>query len=180
MNSSPPKRESTSPSRNAACSRTAGLAQQRVARVMAVPVVDELEAIDVDEQHRARGRATLRQLELQLTGELPPVDEPGERIVLRRVRELQLGLLALGDVGEDALEAGLAVVVDGPAGLIANPHDAAVGMQEAILVVEQARLLGFALVAHHPRAIIRMDALRARVRGHAIHCSGGKPSIDSI
>ena len=89
-----------------------GLAQQRVARVMAVPVVDELEAIDVDEQHRARGRATLRQLELQLTGELPPVDEPGERVVLGRVRELQLGLLALGDVGEDALEAGLAVVVD--------------------------------------------------------------------
>ena len=47
---------------------------------------------------------------LELTRELAPVDEAGERIVLRRVRQLELGQLALGDVGEDALEAGLAVL----------------------------------------------------------------------
>ena len=76
---------------------------------------------------------------LELARELPAVDEPRERIVLRGVRELELGLLALGDVGEDALEAGLPGLVDDPAGLVAHPHDVPVGVQEAVFVVEQAR-----------------------------------------
>ena len=89
--------------------------------------------------------------------------------MLRRVRELQLGPLALGDVGEDALEAGLAVVVDDPARLIAHPHDVPVGVQEAVLVVEQPGLLGVALVAHHLRAVVRVDARQPQLGiGHPL------------
>ena len=48
----------------------AGLAQQRIARLVPVAVVDELEAVDVDEQHGARRRAAPRQLPLELAREL--------------------------------------------------------------------------------------------------------------
>ena len=53
----------------------AGLAQQRVAGLVPVPVVDELEAVDVDEQHGAWSRPAAGELVLQLARELPPVDE---------------------------------------------------------------------------------------------------------
>ena len=118
----------------------------------------------------------LRQLVLQLARELTPVDEPGERIVLRRVRELQLGLLALGDVGEDALEARLPVLVDDPARLVAHPHDVPVGVQEAVLVVEQARLLGVALVAHDLRAVVRVDALPSTAPDRPSTARAGSPA----
>ena len=78
--------------------------------------------------------------------------------MLGGVRQLQLGVLALGDVGEDALEARLAVLVDDPARLVANPDDVPVGVQEAVLVVEQTRLLRVALVAHDLRAVVGVDA----------------------
>ena len=62
-----------------------------------------------------------------------------------------------------------AVLVDDPARLVAHPHDVPVGVQEAVLVVEQARLLGVALVAHHARAIVGMDALHPQLRiGHPL------------
>ena len=48
----------------------AGLAQQRIARLVPVAVVDELEAVDVDEQHGARCRAAPRELPLELAREL--------------------------------------------------------------------------------------------------------------
>ena len=65
------------------------------------------------------------------------------------------------------------VVVDDPAGLIAHPHDVAVGVQEAILVVEQARLLGLALVAHHPRAVVGVDALQPQLADPPSTAPGG-------
>ena len=139
------------------------LPQQGVAGLVAVAVVDELEAIDVDEQHGARSRAAVCELLFQLPRELAPVDEAGERIVLRRVRQLQLGVLALRDVGEDALEAGPALRVDDPARLIAHPHDVPVGVQEAILVVEHARPLGLVLVDHDALAVIGVDAREPEV-----------------
>ena len=147
----------------------AGLAQQRIARLVPVAVVDELEAVDVDEQHGARRRAAPRQLPLELARELGAVDEAGERIVLRGVRELELRQLALGDIGEDSLEAGRAVLTDDPASLIPHPHDVPVAVQEAVLVVEQPGHLGIALVAHDLRAIVRVDALQPQRRvGHPL------------
>ena len=146
-----------------------GLAQQRVARLVAVAVVDELEAVDVDEEHGGGATATLRELALELAGELAAIDESRERIVLSGVRELGLGALALGHVGEDALEAGSAAVVDDPASLVAHPDDAPVRMQEAVLVVEETRRLGVALVAHDTRAVVGVDPLQPQLGiGHPL------------
>ena len=159
----------------------AGLAQERIARLVAVAVVDELEAVDVDEQHGARGRAlAVSELLLELARELAAVDEPRERVVLRRVRQLQLGVLALGDVGEDALEAGLAV---------ARRRPSAPGREPTRCARRRAgsgtRCRAGPSAWPRPR---RSSPARGRPggcaasqsSGSAIHCSGGKPSIASI
>ncbi len=112
--------------------------------------------------------------------------------MLGGVGELQLGLLALGDVGEDALEAGLSGLVDDPASLVAHPHDVAVGVQEAVLVVEQAVFLaspsslmtrsrssGWMRCSHssgigHP-LLGRVAEHRLDLRAHVEAAPGGSP-----
>ena len=56
-NSSPPKRATVSTGRTAEAIRGAIVAQQRVADLVAERVVDDLEVVEVDEQHRQRPRA---------------------------------------------------------------------------------------------------------------------------
>ena len=72
------------------------LAQQRVARGVAEPVVHQLEVVQVDEQHAER-RVAARALDQlrEAVGEQRAVGQPGERIELREVGEPALDVDAL-------------------------------------------------------------------------------------
>ena len=80
--------------------------QQVVADRVAEAVVDELEAVDVQEQHRAAGlrdrAATRCRIWLTPVHEQGPVGQAGERVVQRVVLEAQLGDAAVGDVRQRA------------------------------------------------------------------------------
>ena len=73
------------------------LAQHEVAGRVTVRVVDALEAVDVDEHHRALVVA-VHQHALEVLEHGEPVGEAGQRIVAGLVSELLLELLALRDV----------------------------------------------------------------------------------
>ena len=97
-------RPSVSPSRMHSRSRIREVGEQHVARVVAERVVDQLEAVEVDEEHREPALVPLRLRErlLQALAEHRAVEEPGERVVARDELEIALGLLArdeLADVG---------------------------------------------------------------------------------
>jgi len=66
-------------------------------------VVDQLEAVQVDEQQRATLTASLgaRQRLAQATRELQPVRQAGERVVMGQMAQPLLRVLERGDVGED-------------------------------------------------------------------------------
>ena len=74
-------------------------AQQLVADVVALRVVDRLEAVQVEEQH-ADLRAVQRHLQrgLDLRAEQRPVGQPGEPVRVRLLGQLLLEPAALGDV----------------------------------------------------------------------------------
>ena len=80
------------------------LLQELVTAGVAERVVDELEAVDVDEEHGQVGLVLHRdhQLAVELVVEGLTVAEPGERVVEGHPLELGLGLLAVGHVGEGA------------------------------------------------------------------------------
>ena len=65
--------------------------EQGVARVVAVGVVDGLEAVEVEEHHRERHLADDRQGLVELVLEQQPVAEAGERVVQGLVHEVVLG-----------------------------------------------------------------------------------------
>ncbi len=80
------------------------LLEEQVAHMVAEGVVDVLEAVQVDEQHRqllARARAADHRM-LQAVVEQQPVRQRRERIVVGQVVELVLRLLHLRDVAEHA------------------------------------------------------------------------------
>ena len=71
--------------------RSRDRAQQLVAGRVAEAVVDRLEVVEVDEQHRelvARGAAVARERLLEAVLEQRPVGEPGQRVVERLVLQL--------------------------------------------------------------------------------------------
>src|SRR5206468_11417566 len=73
----------------AALQQHADLAHELVARRVAAGIVDDLELIEIEIQHRVRSPqiAGARQSEAQPVLEFSPVDQPGQRIVARLVRE---------------------------------------------------------------------------------------------
>ncbi len=81
------------------------LAQQLVAGDVTAAVVDGLEPVQVDEQHRALGTGDLAHLEraLQADLELAAVGESRERIVARVVGQLLGQFVGRRDVGQRAL-----------------------------------------------------------------------------
>ena len=89
-------RRAPSSSRATATSSCAGL--------VAVEVVDLLEAVDVEEDHRAGelGAARLADGAAELLEEGPPVEETGERVGAGEADELGLALLALDGVADGA------------------------------------------------------------------------------
>ena len=85
-NSSPPRRATVSPGRRSASIRRGDRPQHRVAGVVAVGVVDRLEAVEIDEEHGDRPVAAPRAQQgvAKAVEEHGAVGQPGER---RRVRQ---------------------------------------------------------------------------------------------
>ena len=107
-NSSPPRRATVSSERRQPESRSREADEELVAREVAEAVVDELEAVEVEEED---GEVVVVVAATPGHGLPQPVEEegavgqPGEGIVERVVEDLLLGALALGDVGLGAGEA---------------------------------------------------------------------------
>ena len=75
-----------------ALEQQADLAQELVARRVAAGIVDLLEAVKIQIEHRRgadRARRALAERRLQPVLELAPVGEPGQRIVPRLMRKLR-------------------------------------------------------------------------------------------
>ncbi len=76
--------------------------QQLVADMVSERVVDALEFVDVDiEQGELFAADGVLQLALDLLAEQHPVGQVGERIVMREMRDLFVGVAAFGDVVDD-------------------------------------------------------------------------------
>ncbi len=152
--------------------------QDLVADEMAERVVDDLEAVEVEEEDGARRRRARAAADgvLEAVLEEHPVRQPGERVVQRVVLELQLGRLAVRDVGLGAREAaGTPVGAAHGLGAREHPAPAAVERPHAVLGLE---VLGLAdeVVLHglldlrpvlrvHPPEPVVCDLRRAGCRG---------------
>jgi hypothetical protein len=111
--------------------------QELVADGVAEAVVDQLEAVDVHEQHGAGGARVAReplQRLLHAVHEQRPVGQAGEAVVQGIVLQVQLGHSAIGDVGHRTGHPLRAAVV-APRGQPADQHPApaAVGVANAVL-----------------------------------------------
>ena len=86
------------------CRRRAIALEHLVTDEVTLRVVDDLEAVEVDEEHADAGPGAARVVErlAQALDEHGTVGETGERVVRRLVVQLALGAAALGDVGERA------------------------------------------------------------------------------
>ena len=93
--------------------------EQLVAGRMAERVVDALEMVEIEIEHRELpAAADQRKLLLELLTQQHAIGQVGERIVVRQVRDPLLRLLAFGDVLDDAeqiLRLSLAVLDGEPA-----------------------------------------------------------------
>ncbi len=115
VNSSPLSRATVSFGRSAASSRRATACSSWSPVCVAERVVDDLEAVEVEEQHRgaALGVVALGAADrlVEAVDEQHAVGQAGERVVQRVVLQAPLGLAAVGDVGERADDAGRAAVL---------------------------------------------------------------------
>ena len=78
------------------------LHEQFIARRVPQRVVDQFESIDIDEHHdhaRTSTRANIAQYPIELVHEIAPVRQPRECVVIARVLEAALEILALLDLG---------------------------------------------------------------------------------
>ena len=104
MNSSPPSRARNAPSRGSLHAARRPRAA-RVAGGMAEHVVDLLEAVEIDAQHREASSGAAGALERrgEALVERRAVRQVGQRIVMREMRDARLVALALGHVLDDRL-----------------------------------------------------------------------------
>ena len=151
--------------------------QQQVALGVAEGVVDQLEAVDVDEHdcERAGAALRLRDRELEAILEQHPVGQVGELVVVGLEGDDLLGALALGDVARDAVEADHAAVV-----LLRDHRDAgqrnghAAALAAAVAPRAQAQLDVKALAGQAARLAEQgVDAVE--VLGHH---QGGEGALD--
>ncbi len=109
--------------------------QHPVAGVVAERVVDDLEVVEVQEQHgeRLTVRASAAERVFDAIPEQRPVREVGHWIVERLVGELLLQLLALGDIAQ---------VDDDPAnrGVLQQVGEQTLGVQQATIAVTNTKL----------------------------------------
>ena len=129
---------------NLARERRRQLPQELIARDVAAGVVDELELIEIEVEHRVARIGCLRRLErtLQLQLEFAPVDEAGERVVARFVGELARQLVRFRDVRERAFVIEHATLLVAHGARILEHHDLV-----AVLALEHE--LGVADLALH-------------------------------
>ena len=122
---------------------TRDLDEQLVADDVTETVVDELEAVEVEEQDRdvALGAFGARQRVREAVDEQQAVGEVGEVVVQRLVRERLLGALAVGDVAHlHEVVARVAVGVAHERHVDQHRDDAAVAPHHAVLaLVERVR-----------------------------------------
>ncbi len=116
---------------------------------MAEAVVDQLEIVEVDEQHGDRPLRAVgsRQRDLQVLLEHEPVGQVGEGVVIRQVGNARLSLgksllrsVAGGDVGDDALHQHPAVRGAPRVTPIPDPAGDSVGADQAHLDVRRVPL----------------------------------------
>ena len=117
-NSSPPKRAAVSPERSEPMQAPGHRHQELVAHGVAQAVVDELEVVEVQEQHGQRRQRPRRpgQGVLEAVPEQGPVGQPAQGVVEGLVLQLLLQALALGHVAQgehDALDGRFAEQVVG-------------------------------------------------------------------
>ena len=103
-NSSPPIRAALSPARMPIAQRVGHRAQDLVAGEVPERVVDLLEAVEVehDERRPLVVAPAARELGGEVLLEAAPVPEPGQRVALGEVGQVQLHLALLGHVGARA------------------------------------------------------------------------------
>ena len=96
-NSSPERRATMSVARTRSRRIVGDAADQVVAGLVAEPVVDLLEAVDVDDHHRALAAVAGGEGDVlvELGAEAAAVQQPGQRVVVGQVAQLGLGLLGL-------------------------------------------------------------------------------------
>jgi hypothetical protein len=131
-NSSPPKRAIVSPGRSACAQALGDDDEQLVARGVAERVVDDLELVEIDEQHGGgAGPSASASFSLNRVR----FGRPGQLVVVRLVVELGLDLLADRDVEhvrDERVRVAVAVADDGLAPQ--GPAGRAVGARERHLV----------------------------------------------
>ncbi len=131
-------------------------------------VVDELEAVQVEREHRTAGAAApgVGEQLTQLFVKAPPVDQPGQGVVVGEILKLRLEPLALGDV-EDLPDRHTAPLLVGEGGIrYQRPDDVPVAVQVAPFELHPVDLLlGQATQRRDeaPMQVVGMD-----VRGHAL------------
>ena len=127
----------------AAAQRVGHLADQRVAGAVPERVVDVLEVVDVEQHGGAAGAVALDvvHVALELALEGPPVEQAGQRIVVRHEAQLLLVAAALGDVlhlAEEVQRQAVGVVHQRRAQ--GDPHDLALVVEEAHLAADGRRV----------------------------------------
>ena len=101
MNSSPPRRATVSSSRRDAVRRAETRSQQHVADRVSERVVDVLEAVEIEEQHRKLAAAPMRAGDRlsDAVGEQRAVRQSGQRVVVRHVDDPLVGETPFRDLG---------------------------------------------------------------------------------
>ena len=130
--------------------------QEMVANGMAEAVVDELEAVDVDEQNRAAAARLAPGAHYGLVyavHEQRPVGEPGERVVKCVVLEPDLGAAAIGDVRERARHpCHLGVAAADREAAAEHPAPGSIGVAHPVLGFQMRCMPGDVRVDRRPQA----------------------------
>ena len=162
--------------------------QQLVAGGMAERVVDDLEAVQVDQQERAGVAQPPRMLDraLHAPHQLAPVGQPGQRIEVGQVADAVFGDAAVGHVLHDAgvadavavlVELGLGLDVDDALAAVGQRHRHVGGQHRAVLrhALQQAQHRAALGALHQAQHAAQADAGRP---GHGP--STRRPCADSI
>ena len=149
--------------------------QELVSGLVTEAVVDQLEVVEVDEEDPdcARLRAADRLFEAPL--ERDAVGKPGEGVVIGDVLELASrprqrvgGVLALGDVDDDAVHVPAPVL--GPPGMHAVPHPARLPVvaDQPVLELERRAALDRLVAGVVGGPVVRVDGVLPGLFGRAV------------
>ena len=145
----------------------ADLLEHLVAEVVAPPVVDRLEVVEVDVEQTGRLALLMPELDrvTEALVEEGAVGEAGQRVVEGLLPQLQLGLALARDVEEVALQVErLPVVVEDDDPFVAKPDDSAAAGDQAVLDAERlVRLMRVRMGGEHALAVVLVEQAREQV-----------------